>query len=107
MPPDAATTALLERVRELAQARGDVEERRMVGGRSFVRGGTLCCGVTGRGLLVRAEGATRADALARPHVEPARMGSKDMAAYVLVHREATSSDADLAAWLDLAFTGRR
>jgi hypothetical protein len=34
-------------VRRVLAGRGDVIEMRMVGGRSFMVGGHLCCGVTG------------------------------------------------------------
>jgi hypothetical protein len=96
-------TDLLDRVRRAALKRPGVEERRMVGGRSFVLDGELRCGVTARGLLVRLTGGARTEALTRDFVEPARMGTKEMAAYVLVTAEATATDADLEAWLELAF----
>ena len=45
-------------------------EKRMVGGRSFMVGGHLCCGVTGPDLMVRVGPAAYRSALAEPHARP-------------------------------------
>jgi TfoX/Sxy family transcriptional regulator of competence genes len=92
----------LERVRQLLAERDDVEEKRMVGGRSFVVGGQLCCGVTGQGLVVRlgADGVARARQEA--HVRPLVMGRKEVAAFVVVDPEGYADDDALAGWVSRA-----
>ena len=92
----------LERVRQLLAQRDDVEEKRMVGGRSFVVRGQLCCGVTGQGLVVRlgADGVARARA--EPHVHPLTMGGKEVAAFVVVDPEGYAEDEALARWVSRA-----
>ena len=50
--------------------RGDVTERKMFGGLTFMIGGHICCGVNGSELIVRIDPERRDDALARPHARP-------------------------------------
>jgi TfoX N-terminal domain len=99
VPADATT---LERVRRLLADRDDVEEKRMVGGRSFVVRGRLCCGVTGQGLVVRLgpEGAARARGEA--HVRPLVMGGKEVTAFVVVDPQGYAGDEELAGWVSRA-----
>jgi len=96
VPVDPRT---LDRVRHLLAGRDDVEEKRMVGGRSFVVRGQLCCGVTGQGLVVRlgAEGVVRARE--EPHVRPLMMGAKEVAAFAVVEPEGYADDEALCGWV--------
>jgi hypothetical protein len=99
VPVDPRT---LERVRQLLAERDDVEEKRMVGGRSFVVGGQLCCGVNGQGLVVRlgTEGVARAREQA--HVRPLMMGDKEVGAFAVVDPEGYPDDEALAGWVSRA-----
>jgi TfoX/Sxy family transcriptional regulator of competence genes len=99
VPVDPRT---LERVRELFSGRSDVEEKRMVGGRSFVVRGHLCCGVTAQGLVVRLgpEGAARARD--ETHVRPLVMGGREVTAFVVVDPEGYADDDELARWVSRA-----
>jgi hypothetical protein len=92
----------LERVRQLLAHRDDVEEKRMVGGRSFVVGGRLCCGVTGQGLVVRlgTDGVVRARQ--EPHVRPLIMGGKEAGAFAVVEPEGYAEDEALGRWVSRA-----
>jgi len=92
----------LERVRHVLGARDDVVEKRMVGGRSFVVGGHLCCGVTGSGLMVRVVREQRSWALAQPHVRPLILGDRQPNGFVVVDPPGYVADADLAAWIGRA-----
>jgi hypothetical protein len=97
-----------ERVRQLLLKRSDVAEKRMVGGLSFVVGGSMCCGVTGSALMVRVGAEDRDRVLAQPHVRPMKFAGRPLAGFVLVDPEGFRSDAALAAWvqrgLDFAAT---
>jgi TfoX/Sxy family transcriptional regulator of competence genes len=99
VPVDPGT---LERVRRLLAERDDVEEKRMVGGRSFVVRGQLCCGVTGQGLVVRlgADGVARARQ--EGHVLPLVMGGQEVAAFAVVQPEGYAEDEALARWVSRA-----
>jgi TfoX/Sxy family transcriptional regulator of competence genes len=97
-----------ERVRQLLLKRSDVAEKRMVGGLSFVVGGSMCCGVTGSALMVRVGAEERDRVLAQPHVRPMKFAGRPLAGFVLIDPEGFRSDAALAAWvqrgLDFAAT---
>jgi TfoX-like protein len=66
---------LAARVRRVLSRRSGVEEKRMVGGLSFLVRGSMCCGVTGEALMVRVGPEGRAAALARPHARPMKIGT--------------------------------
>jgi hypothetical protein len=91
------TTA--ERVRRLLSARLDVVEKRMVGGLSFMVGGSMCCGVTGDALMVRVGPEGRERALARPHVRLMELGGRPLAGFVCVDPGGYRTDRALAAWV--------
>ncbi|GAY09773.1 TfoX/Sxy family protein [Pseudonocardia sp. N23] len=99
---------LLTRLRALFDGRADVVEKRMVGGRSFMVDGRMCCGVTAGGLMVRVGAEGRDAALAEAGVQPLRMGTKVVEAFVVVAPEAVTGDDELAGWVRRAeaFLGR-
>ena len=92
----------LVRVRSALGSRPGIVEKRMVGGRSFVVDGHLCCGVTSAGLLIRlgAEGVARA--LDEPYVQPMTMGGRTLAGFILVDPEGYADDIDLSRWVQRA-----
>src|SRR4051794_29484142 len=94
------TTA--DRIRRLLGGRSDVEEKRMVGGLSFLVGGHMCCGVSGGELMVRLPPDAVAAAVEEPHVRRMTLGAKTVKAFVLVTPAGYPDDAALAAWLDRA-----
>jgi TfoX/Sxy family transcriptional regulator of competence genes len=91
-----------ERVRRILSNRNDVAERRMVGGLSFVVGGSMCCGVTGDALMVRVGAEARERTLARPHVRPMEFAGRPLAGFVLIDAAGYRTDAALAAWVQRA-----
>jgi TfoX/Sxy family transcriptional regulator of competence genes len=96
MAPDER---LLERVRAALAGRDDVVEKRMVGGRSCMVGGHLCCGVTGDALMVRVGPASQEAALADPNVRPMALGGRQGAVYVLVDPAGCATDSQLRSWI--------
>ena len=99
MPIDQA---LLERVRQHLAPLDDVVEKRMVGGRSFIVGGRMCCGVTSTGLMVRLGRDGAARALEEPHVRQLELGGTPVEAFVVVDPAGIADDAALARWVDRA-----
>lgn len=79
--------------------RSDVVEKRMVGGLSFMVGGSMCCGVTGDALMVRVGADARDRALAEPHVRPMKLGGRPLAAFVCIEPAGFRTDAALRAWV--------
>jgi hypothetical protein len=94
--------ALLERMRAALSGEA-VTEQKMFGGTCLMLSGNMLACASKRGLLVRVGKEAHAAALGRPHARPMEMGGREMAGYVFVAPEGAAADADLRAWLDLAF----
>lgn len=91
--------ATAERVRRILSDRTDVAEKRMVGGLSFLVGGSMCCGVSGADLMVRVGADARDRVLAEPYVKPMELGGRQLAAFVLVEPAGFETADSLAAWV--------
>jgi hypothetical protein len=91
---------LVERIRHLLAGRADVVEKRMVGGRSFMVGGHLCCGVTRSDLMVRVGPAAYESSLAQPHTQPMQFAGRPLIGYVLVCPEGHASTTQLRTWVE-------
>ncbi len=73
-----------ERVRRVLAGRRDVVEKKMVGGRSFMVSGSMCCGVTRTALMVRVGPEAYERTLAEPHVRPMEFAGRPMSGFVRV-----------------------
>jgi hypothetical protein len=91
------TTA--ERVRRILAGRGDVAEKRMVGGLSFAVGGNMCCGVTGSALMIRVGAEARERVLAERHVRTMEFAGRPLSGFVVIDPEGFQTDAALKAWV--------
>jgi hypothetical protein len=92
---------LAERVRDVAQQRTGVVERRMFGGLAWMVGGNMAVGVMSEGLLVHMPTGETEEALRRPHArEFGFRGRKPMRGFVLVEPAGLADDASLAGWVD-------
>ena len=102
----AVDQSLVERVRRHLAARDDlpggVVEKRMVGARSFMVGGRVCCGVTGTGLMVRLGRDGVLQALDEPHVRQLQLGGRPIEAFAVVDPAGFLHDAALGRRVDRA-----
>jgi TfoX/Sxy family transcriptional regulator of competence genes len=87
------------RVRRLLAGRGDVAEKKMVGGLSFLVNGNMCCGVTGPALMVRVGAEGREQALSEPHVRPMEFAGRALSGFVRVDPAGFAADDALARWV--------
>lgn len=92
---------LAARVRRALASRGDVEEKRMFGGLTFMVAGRMCCGVSGRDLMVRCGASAYEEALARPHARPMDFTGRPLKGFVFVAPEGHARDTDLREWVAL------
>jgi TfoX/Sxy family transcriptional regulator of competence genes len=92
--PEAA-----ERVSQLLSGRGDVVEKKMVGGLSFLVNGNMCCGITGTALMVRVGATGREQALREPHVRPMQFGGRALSGFICVEPAGFAADDALAGWV--------
>ncbi|MFJ4657199.1 TfoX/Sxy family protein [Nocardia sp. NPDC088792] len=100
---------LAERIRDVLGPRlGDVTEKKMFGGLSFMVGGNLAVAVRGKaGLLARVGVEQMGKWQQAGSVEPAVMGGREMHGWLSVSPEAVADDKSLGQWVDrcLAYAG--
>ncbi len=91
---------LADRIRELINAHGPTEEKRMFGGLSFLLGGHIAvCASHDGGLLVRTDGARVAELLLDDQVEPMRMGGQESKTWLRVAPDGVRTKRQLATWV--------
>jgi TfoX N-terminal domain len=89
--PEAA-----ERVRRLLSGHGDVMEKKMVGGLSFLVNGNMCCGITGTALMIRVGAESREQVLQEPHVRPMLFAGRVLSGFICVEPAGYAADDALA-----------
>ena len=90
---------LAQRVREVLSD-GDIGERKMFGGLTFMVRGHMCVGVVGEELMVRVGPDQNDEALSQPHARPMDFTGKPMDGFVYVTAKGLESDDDLKEWVD-------
>ena len=92
---------LAQRVRE-SLPRRDVEEKKMMGGLTFMVNGKMCIGVLKDDLMVRLDPDVYETALKKKGCRPMDFTGKPMKGFVFVGPKGTAHKKDLNYWLDLA-----
>jgi len=92
---------LAARVRRILD-RNDIEEKRMMGGLTFMVGGHMCCGVTGFDLMVRLGEKGAAEAVKEARVRPMDFTGKPLKAFVFVAAGGIGTDGALRSWVGRA-----
>ena len=94
--------ALAERIRPLVEARGDVAERKMFGGVTWMLQGNMACGVLGDDLCVRLTPEDADRALAEEDTRPFDMmgGGRRAKGMVVVAGSSVADDDALARWIN-------
>jgi TfoX/Sxy family transcriptional regulator of competence genes len=92
--------ALADRIRDVLAARPELSERKMFGGIAFMLAGNMAVGVIGEDLMVRLDPADAEKALEEPYTRPMDFTGKPMKKMVYVDPQGTTSDEDLAAWVE-------
>ena len=90
---------LTKRIRTLLIHHRGVEEKKMFGGVGFLLNGNMACGVYKEDLIVRLDPQRSEDALAKPHIQPFRMGGRTMAGWITVSPQGCKKDEDLKKWI--------
>ncbi len=94
----AYSEELAGRVRTVLADRGDLAERPMFGGLTFMVAGHMCCGVHGDELIVRLHPDDEREALSRPHARPMDFTARPMRGFVTVAPSGLDGDA-LERWV--------
>ncbi|MEL6671089.1 MAG: TfoX/Sxy family protein [Bacteroidota bacterium] len=97
---------IYERMRNILLIRGiEWEEKRMMGGLTFMVDGKMCFGALNGGILCRIDPEEREELLRKPGADIMTQGGREMKGYVHVQPEGFEADQDLQFWVDqcLAF----
>jgi TfoX/Sxy family transcriptional regulator of competence genes len=100
--PELAARALSALARHPSVGDGDLVEKRMFGGVSYLLRGAMTVGVLGDELVVRAAPADAARYLTEPHVRPMDFTGRPMKGWLYVHADAVRTDAAMKTWTDRA-----
>lgn len=98
----AHSERLAARVREILAEDGDVDEREMFGGVTFMVNGHMCCGVIRDDLVLRLGADQAEQAVAQLHVRPMDFTGRPLKGFVFVGPRGSRTEASLRRWLRLA-----
>lgn len=94
---------LAKRVRQiLAHKNLPVEEKKMMGGLTFMVNGKMCVGISKDDLMARIAPEAYQDALSQKGCRPMDFTGKPMKGFVFIDPEGTGSDKELENWVQLA-----
>lgn len=99
---------LVERLRDRLIGEADYSEKKMFGGLAFLLAGrmVLAAGSQG-GLMLRVDPRHSDELLADPRITPQEMRGRELAGWLHVGTDETTTDEDLAGWVDRAVTHTR
>lgn len=93
---------LADRIRQSLSALKDVEEKKMMGGLTFMVKGKMCLGIVGDELMCRIDPAIYEQALGRKGCREMDFTGRPMPGYVFVNESGMKSSKDLHYWTGLA-----
>jgi TfoX/Sxy family transcriptional regulator of competence genes len=93
---------LAQRVREALATRPEVEEKRMMGGLTFMVNGKMCVGIVREDLMARIDPAAYEAALIRKGCREMDFTGKPMKGFVFISADGTKRKADWDYWIGLA-----
>ena len=95
----AYNEVLADRVRKALAGRGEVAEKRMFGGLTFMLGDKMCCGVVKDDLMVRVGPEGYEAALGEPGARPMDFTGRPLRGMVYVGSDGCRTEDDLAKWV--------
>ncbi len=93
---------LAERIRKALAKTPRVDEKKMMGGLTFMVNGKMCVGVLKDDLMVRLDPAIHDATLKRKGCRPMDFTGRPMKGFVFVSPKGTDNKKDLHYWIDLA-----
>jgi TfoX/Sxy family transcriptional regulator of competence genes len=93
---------LADRLRCALASQEDLEEKKMMGGLTFMVNGKMCVGIFKEDLMVRLNPDLLDEMIEKNGCREMDFTGKPMKSYVLVSPEAVESEKELAYWVNLA-----
>ena len=91
---------LAERIRAVLGERGDIQEKKMFGGLSFLLNGNMAVGVIKDELCVRVAPERFEDLLRQPGARIFDFTGKPMKGWLMVGADGLAEDSELADWIE-------
>ncbi len=98
----AYNEALAQRVREALASQSRVEEKKMMGGLTFMVNGKMCAGIVRDDLMARLDPEVYETALTKKCCREMDFTGKPMKGFVFISSDGTNRKADLDYWIELA-----
>ncbi|MDX1940204.1 MAG: TfoX/Sxy family protein [Saprospiraceae bacterium] len=98
----AYNESLAQRVRDALISQPNVEEKKMMGGLTFMVNDKMCVGILKDDLMARIDPAMQEIALQKPGCREMDFTGRPMKGFVFIGLEGTTNDTDLDYWLQLA-----
>lgn len=92
---------LAHRIRVVLASQEDLEEKKMMGGLTFMVNGKMCVGVVKDDLMVRLNPDLQSEVIERNGCREMDFTGKPMKGYVFVSPEAIESEKELTYWVNL------
>ena len=93
---------LSDRVRYILEPLAEsIEEKKMMGGLTFMLKNKMCCGIVNDDLMVRVVEEKYQASLQKPHCRKMDFTGKALKGFLFVDAEGIESDVDLKEWIDL------
>ena len=93
---------LAERIRLALSNRRNVEEKKMMGGLTFMVNGKMCVGIFRDELLCRIDPGIYDESLTKKGCHTMEFGGRRMKGFVLVNSEGIKSKKDFDYWINLS-----
>lgn len=93
---------LARRIRRLLSRHPGVQEKKMMGGLTFMVNGKMCVGILHEDLMARIGPDAYGDALTRKGCREMDFNGKPMKGFVFIGPEGTTTGRDLGSWVRLA-----
>ena len=93
---------LAERIRQRLVGLPDIEEKRMMGGLTFMVNGKMCVGIIKDELMCRIDPALHKQLIRKKGCRTMDFTNRPMWGYILVDDSAMQSEKDFNYWIDLA-----
>ena len=94
---------LADRIRQQLKSKHIVfEDKKMMGGLTFMINGKMCVGIVKDKLMARVGQDNYEESLRKPGCRPMDFTGKPMKGYVFLSPEAVDLDSDLDYWIDLS-----
>lgn len=97
---------LADRIRRVFEEKkvSNIEEKKMMGGLTFMVNDKMCIGIVKDDLMVRLNPDAHDDALKKIGARTMDFTAKPMRGYIFVNPEGVDKEADLEEWIDTALT---